>query len=163
MLESDVKINCRWLVRRDLPEVLALQKKYCRQYLTEDEHISILRQRNNIGMVAEDPETFEIKAYIIYELHKQSLLITRFVTDIEDQDEFGNALLNKLFGKLSLERRRHIRIAVPEDDLELQLYFKERGFRCTHIEKGYYGYLDAYLMQFTLLPNGETLNAKTIS
>lgn len=160
MLESKdvLNIHCRWMVRRDLPEVLDLQKKYCRNYLSEDEHITMLRKRDNIGMVAEDLETGSIKAYMIYQLHEQSLLVLRFVTNVVEPDEAGDALITKLMSKLSFERRKHLHIPVPEDDLEMQLYFKDAGFRCVSIEKGYFDDgMDAYLMQFTLLPNGKTL------
>lgn len=151
--------HCRWIIRKDMNALLDLQKIYCKQILSEDQIISILRERNTIGMLTEDIDTDVIKGYMFYELQKQSLLISRFVANIQHPDEFTESLINKLLSKLSFERRRHLKVMVPEDDLPLQLFFRDNGFRCMSIEKNYFDVgLDAYLMQFTLLPNGRTLS-----
>ena len=61
----------RWMIRRDMPTVMAIETDSFEFPYTEDEMILMLRNRNVIGMVAEVGE--QVVGYMIYELFKERL------------------------------------------------------------------------------------------
>ncbi|MDR2763385.1 MAG: ribosomal-protein-alanine N-acetyltransferase RimI, partial [Planctomycetaceae bacterium] len=51
--ENEVRVYVRWMVRRDFPEVMAIEKN-CFEFPWQEEDFQVcLKQRNCIGMVAE--------------------------------------------------------------------------------------------------------------
>ena len=66
----------RWLIRRDMDEVLAIERSSFEFPWTEEEFLCCLRQRNCIGTVAELDH--EIVGFMIYELHQSMLRILNF-------------------------------------------------------------------------------------
>src|SRR5215510_10144334 len=73
---APLPVHIRWMIRRDMPEVLAIEK-HCFEFPWQDEDfIRCLRQRNCIGMVAEAGE--RVVGFMIYELHKSRLHILNF-------------------------------------------------------------------------------------
>ena len=79
MLASGLKEVCvhiRWMIRRDMPEVLDIENRSFEFAWTEEDFIRCLRQRNCIGMVAEHDE--RVVGFMIYELHKNRLHILNF-------------------------------------------------------------------------------------
>ena len=73
---QDLKVQIRWLIRRDMPEVLEIERASFEHAWTEEDFLCCLRQRNCIGMVAEHDH--EIVGFMIYELHKAKLRILNF-------------------------------------------------------------------------------------
>lgn len=151
------EFHVRWMIRRDMPMVLEIEKNFERFAIGQDEIIHFLRQRNMVGMVAVD-EHEDIYGYIIYAIHKQFYNIVRFVT-MPNTPGVDAALFEKLRGKLNPPRRSLIRIYIAESDLPQQLLFQSLGFRAMTICKDWYcdPDEDAYLMQYQILPNGEKL------
>ena len=49
--------HIRWMIRRDMPDVLGIESNCFEFSWTEDDFIRCLRQRNCIGMVAEMAES----------------------------------------------------------------------------------------------------------
>ena len=163
--ESDVEqakqavcIHIRWMIRRDMPAVLGIENNCFEFAWTEEDFIRCLRQRNCIGMVAEKDD--EVVGFMIYELHKNRLHILNFAVH-EDQrrNGVGKAMVSKLLGKLSQERRNRIMLEVRETNLEAQLFFKSLGFRAISVLRDFYDDTveDAYLMQFRYQPTVEEL------
>ena len=142
-------IHIRWMIRRDMPEVLAIENKSFEFNWKEDDFIRCLRIRNCIGMVAEvDDKTV---GFMIYELHKNRLHILNFAVHPDYRRKgVGFAMANKLLNKLSHERRNRIMLEVREANLEAQLFFKSIGFKAISILKGFYEDTpeDAYLMLY---------------
>ena len=67
-----MRVHIRWMIRRDMPEVLAIElPKALTSCWCEEEFLRVLRQRNCIGMVAEVGE--QVVGFMIYELHKNKL------------------------------------------------------------------------------------------
>lgn len=115
--------HVRWMIRRDLPEIIEMDN------VTESEMLAWLRQRNVIGMVAEIDNT--IVGYYIYELHKTNVTVLKlFVKKENRRGKVGTALIDKLFSKLSNNRRNFIRIKIDEYNLSAQLFLKACGFYC---------------------------------
>src|SRR5690606_11120530 len=65
---QEARIQIRLLIRRDMTEVLAIERESFEFAGSEEDCLCCLRQRNCIGMVAEEDDA--IVAYMIYELHK---------------------------------------------------------------------------------------------
>ena len=152
--ESPVCVHIRWMIRRDMPSVLAIEQNCFEFAWTEEDFIRCLRQRNCIGMVAEMDD--QIVGFMIYELHKNRLHILNFAVHSDHRrNGVGNAMCSKLFGKLSHERRNRIMLEVRETNLEAQLFFKNLGFRAISVLRDFYDDTveDAYLMQYRYQPS----------
>ena len=144
-----VSVHIRWMIRRDMPEVLAIEGQGFEFPWSEDDFIRCLRQRNCIGMVAERDE--RIVGFMIYELHKNRLHILNFAVHEEFRRAgVGSQMAVKLIGKLSPQRRSRILLEVRETNLAAQLFFREIGFRAISLLRDFYDDTteDAYLMEF---------------
>jgi ribosomal-protein-alanine N-acetyltransferase len=139
------------MIRRDMPEVLAIEHASFEFPWCEEEFLRVLRQRNCIGMVAEYGE--RVVGFMIYELHKNKLHVLDFATHPEfRRSGVGRQMLVKLVGKLSTHRRTRIALHVRETSLAAQLFYRIQGFRATGVIREHYGDTgeDAYLMQYLL-------------
>src|ERR1700735_1319008 len=74
--KEQVRVHIRWMIRRDMPEVLQTAQESFEYSWTEEDFLRCLRQRNCIGMVAEQGE--RVVGFMIYELHKAKLHILNF-------------------------------------------------------------------------------------
>jgi ribosomal-protein-alanine N-acetyltransferase len=144
-----LRIHIRWMIRRDMSDVLEAEKGSFEFPWSEDDFIRCLRQRNCIGMVAEHDE--RVVGFMIYELHKKRLHILNFAVcrDVRRQG-VGQQMIEKLASKLSSQRRTRITLEVRETNLPAQLFFRSSGFRAVSVIRDYYDDTpeDAYLMQF---------------
>jgi len=141
-------VDIRWMIQQDMPEVLAIETANFDQPWCEDDFVRCLRQRNCIGMVAEHGH--KVTGYMIYELHKNRLHILNFAVHVACQRRgVGTAMIRKLVGKLSPQRRSRIMCEVRETNLDAQLFFKAMGFRAISLLRDFYEDTpeDAYLMQ----------------
>ena len=147
--KEQVRIHIRWMIRRDMPEVLNIEQQCFEFAWTEEDFLRCLRQRNCIGMVAEQGE--KVIGFMIYELHKSKLHILNFaVSPTCRRTGIGSQMVAKLIGKLSNHRRTRITLAVRETNLPAQLFFRHEGFRATRVLRSYYedSGEDAFLMQY---------------
>src|SRR6476620_10740579 len=132
-----VRVHIRWMIRRDMPEVLNAEQESFDYSWTEDDFLRCLRQRNCIGMVAEVDE--QVVGFMIYELHKTRLHVLNFAVSPEWRRlGIGTQMVTKLIGKLSSHRRTKITLAVRETNLTAQLFFRALDFRATKVLRGYY-------------------------
>ena len=144
-----VRVHIRWMIRRDMMEVLEIENQSFEFPWSEEDFIRCLRQRNCIGMVAEHDEC--VAGFMIYELHRNRLHILNFaVSDEFRQRAVGRQMVDKLVGKLSSQRRNRILLEVRETNLAAQLFFRELGFRAISVLRDFYDDTteDAYLMQY---------------
>lgn len=132
-----LKVHIRWMIRRDMPEVLAIESCRGKRAWTEDQLVELLRQRNAIGMVAEHGDT--IVGYMAYTMHKTRLEIrTLAVHEKHRLRRVGWQMLAKAIGKLQPQRREAVRLNVREADLDAQLWLKACGFRATAVEREHF-------------------------
>src|SRR5262249_60695853 len=75
-LKDQVRVHIRWMIRRDMAEVLQAEQQSFDYSWTEEDFLRCLRQRNCIGMVAEFND--KVVGFMIYELHKTKLHILNF-------------------------------------------------------------------------------------
>ncbi len=147
--KAQVRVHIRWMIRRDMPEVLAIESNSFEYPWCEEEFLRILRQRNCIGMVAEQGE--RVVGFMIYELHKSKLQVLDFAV-AEDcrRTGVGHQMVQKLVGKLSGHRRTKISLACRETALAAQLFFRIEGFRASQVIREHFEDTgeDAYVMQY---------------
>ena len=144
-----VRIHIRWMIRRDLMEVMRTELESFEYSWNEEDFLRCLRQRNCIGMVAEQGD--RIVGFMIYELHKNKLNVLNFaVAPHVRRVGVGSQMCAKLLAKLQSHRRSKITLAVRESNLAAQLFFKEHGFLASKVMKGYYedSGEDAFLMEY---------------
>jgi ribosomal-protein-alanine N-acetyltransferase len=148
-LKQARKVHIRWMIRRDMPEVLAIETVSFEFPWCENDFLRCLRQRNCIGMVAEHDD--QVVGFMIYELHKARLHVLNFAVDSRYRRlGVGSQMIEKLVGKLSSQRRNRILLEVRETNLAAQLFFRASGFRAVSVLREFYEDTpeDAYLMQF---------------
>ena len=150
--QATVEHRIRWLIRRDMREILEIEKRSFDHPWTEEEFLCCLRQRNCIGMVYESSR-YDIHGYMIYELHKDRLKILNLAVAPEvRRTGIGRAMVTRLIDKLSQQRRTSIECEVSERNLPAQLFLQAAGFRAEEILRTHYDlWLDgAYLFRFTI-------------
>lgn len=141
---SDLSMShVRWMIRRDMPEVMEIESKSFDCPWSEEDFIKALRQRNNIGMVSE--VNGEVAGYVVYTLNKRELEIINLAVKREYRRCYiGSQIIEKLIGKLSSDRRNKIVSYVRESNLDAQLFFKFMGFLATGVHYDYYETDHAY-------------------
>jgi ribosomal-protein-alanine N-acetyltransferase len=145
----EVTVHIRWMIRRDMPEVLRIETDSFEFPWTEEDFVRCLRQRNCIGMVAEFDDS--VVGFMIYELHQERLHILNFSVATEFQRcSVGSAMVQKLVSKLSPQRRNRIVLEVRETNLAAQLFFRDMDFRAVSVLHDFYEDTaeDAYLMEY---------------
>ncbi len=151
--KQEIRVHIRWMIRRDMPEVLAIESESFEFPWTEEDFIRCLRQRNCIGMVAEHDD--RVVGFMIYELNKTRIHVMNFAVASDCRRRgVGTQMLSKLIGKLSAQRRTRIVLEVRETNLPAQLFFRASQFRAVSVLRGFYDDTpeDAYLMQYRYRP-----------
>ena len=111
---AQTRVHIRWMIRRDMPEVLAIEHASFEYPWCEEEFLRVLRQRNCIGMVAEYGE--RIVGFMIYELHRNKIHVLDFATHPEFRRRgVGRQMIAKLVGKLSEPAAESHRPVRPRD------------------------------------------------
>ena len=149
--KEQVRVHIRWMIRRDMPEVLQTEQESFEYSWSEEDFLRCLRQRNCIGMVAEQGE--RVVGFMIYELHKQKLHILNFaVNPACRRSGVGGQMVSKLISKLSSHRRTRITMHIRETNLAAQLFFRAEGFRASEVVREHYedSGEDAFQMQYRL-------------
>ena len=147
--ENQIDVHIRWMIRRDMPEVLEIEKSSFEFPWSEEDFIRCLRQRNCIGMVAEYDEC--VVGFMIYELHKNQLHVLNFAVRPDFRRRaVGTQMVDKLIGKLSQQRRNRVVLEIRETNLAAQLFFRRADFRAVSVLRDYYddSTEDAYVTQY---------------
>lgn len=146
-----IKSDVRWILRRDMPVVLDIEKRSFSDPWTEEEFIGFLREPGGIGNVIEHDD--QIVGYILFDLMPGRIYVANMAVDPKYRRMgLGSKLIDKIKRKLTDVGRNRISTHVNERNLGAQLFLREHGFRCERIEKGMYDKsdLDAYLMVYWL-------------
>src|SRR5882762_2867171 len=162
--KEQVRVHIRWMIRRDMPEVLQTEQQSFEYAWTEEDFLRCLRQRNCIGMVAEQGE--KVVGFMIYELHKAKLHILNFAVQPTCRRQgIGAQMIAKLISKLSSHRRTKITLEVRETNLCAQLFFRAQGFLALRVMRSYYDDSgeDAFLMQYRLIDDTGEESDETVN
>ena len=149
MRDNKIKVNIRWMVRRDMQEVLEIERECFEFAWTEEDFVRCLRQRNCIGMVAEYHG--RVVGFMIYELPKNRIHLLNAATLKEFRRKgVGTQMVTKLIGKLGPQRRSRVALEVRETNLPAQLFLRSLGFKATEIVRDFYDETneDAYVMVY---------------
>ena len=131
-MSGTINVHIRWMIRRDVPEVLDIENRSFEFPWVEEDLIRCLRQRNCIGMVAEHAE--RVVGFMIYNLHKSRLEVLNFAIHPDFRRcGVGQQMVNKLVLKLNSNRRSQIVLALADFNLDGQLFFRAMGFRATKV------------------------------
>lgn len=151
-VQMKTEVQIRWLIRRDMPEVLKIEQMSFGNPWEDEDFLSCLRQRNCIGMVAEDEH--QILGFMIYELHKGRLTLIRLAVHPEHRRHgIGTQMIRRLVEKLNRQRRTEIITEVRESNLDAQLFFRSRRFIAIQIfREAYENKEDGYLFSYQLHP-----------
>lgn len=137
MSQSISRVHVRWLIRRDMPEVLSIESESFEFSWTEEDFIRCLQKSNRIGMVAEYDN--QVVGFMIYELQKTSIHVLNFaVAKAFRRQGVGSQMVAKLIGKLSSQRRSRLSLEVRETNLAAQLFFRSCGLRAIEIVRDHY-------------------------
>jgi ribosomal-protein-alanine N-acetyltransferase len=157
LTEAGTRPYIRWLIRRDMPEILAIERASFQSPWGEDDFIRVLRERHCIGMVnelcADVVRGGPIVAYMVYALHEGDLeLLNLGVHPDMRRQGVGRVMVEKLIGKLSSHRRRLLTVTVGERNLGGQLFFRSLGFKAVEVMRGHYEDTgdDAFRMEYRL-------------
>lgn len=127
----------RYLIRRDLPEVLDIEGQCFEFAWTEEDFLDCLRQRNCTGMVVEYAD--HIIGSVIYRSLKHEFEVLSFaVHPAWQRRRVGAAMVEKLISKLHRQRRKAIKLCVREHNLPAQLFLRSQGFRCVCVDRHMY-------------------------
>ena len=129
-------ITIRWMIRRDLSDVLAIETKSFEFAWSEHDFLQCLRHRNCIGMVAE--QDGRVVGYMVYELDRSRIrLLNLAVAPDCRRDHIAVRMMNRLVERLSSQRRTWISLTVRETNLIAQVFFRSCGFRAVSVLRGY--------------------------
>lgn len=139
----------RHLIRRDMPDVMEIEKRSFGHPWSEEEFIESLRGRNTIGAVIEDNNL--VIGYMIYSLHKSKFeLLNLAVKPIERRCGYGRQMIQRLIDKLKQQDRTTIECTVTEDNMHAQLFLQACGFKAVRIVRNAWNGSDAYLFRYKL-------------
>lgn len=121
----------RWMIRRDMAEVLGLDQQ-CNERLQwrEEDFLTALRQRNCIGMVAEQGD--DVVGFMVYHLHKHHLELVRFAAPTE---EILSKLLAKLAAKLSSYNRNRVVANIDERETRTLVRLKANEYLAVRVDR----------------------------
>ncbi len=136
-----VRVHTRWVIKRDLPEILEIENASFAVPWVEEDFLRCLRNRNCIGMVAEHGAYGHelVIGYTLYELHRDRIHLLSFaVLPAWRRQGVGEQMIEKLARKLCGHGRNRLTIEVRETNLEAQLFFRKVGFLATRVIPGHY-------------------------
>lgn len=144
-------MDIRWMIRRDMPQVLAIENEAFENPWTESDFVHSLRERNVIGMVATTDDGKNVIGYMLYSLKQKKVdLLNIAVHSAFRRKETGRELIEVLKRKLRQQKRESIEAVVRETNFPAQMWLKSCGFRCVVELLDYYneseesGYLFKY-------------------
>lgn len=156
MMKQQGTSYIRWMVQRDLPQVVRIEQDAYEFPWSEREFLNSLKHRNHIGMVVERQD--RVIGYMVYSLWLKRIEIENFVVDRYFQrNGYGAAMVAKLISKLHEDRRSQVCVDVWEYNVDAQLFFHACGFNAVDILPDHYSIPTedgrsgtAYRMEFSL-------------
>jgi ribosomal-protein-alanine N-acetyltransferase len=134
---NQIDVHIRWMIRRDMPDVLAIEQACFQWPWGEEDFIRCLRQRNCIGKVAEHKE--RVVGFMVYELHANRLHLLNLA--VHEDCRFkgvGASLVGERIKALTHDRRSRIMCEVRETNVDAQLFFRAMGFKCVQTIRNAY-------------------------
>jgi ribosomal-protein-alanine N-acetyltransferase len=135
------------MIRRDLPQILAIERRSFEFPWTADDFQFSTRGVRAIRMVCEVGDT--ILGYSVYELLDGKLDLLNFAVHPKFRRRgFGSQMILRLITPLPTARRRDVRIWIRERNLPAQLFLRHHGFVCRAVRRGWYEETDEDALGF---------------
>ena len=129
-----LSVHMRWMIARDRPEVLAIEKSSFVKPWTESDFALVLKRNPNIGLVAEHGD--KVVGFVIYHLGKRSLSVLNVAVAPDFRRlGVGTAIIEKIKTKIDGQVRREVLVNVHDSSLPAQLFFKSVGFRAVAMHR----------------------------
>lgn len=144
-----MNVHVRWMIRRDMAEIIDIEQASFEFPWSEAVLIKTLKNKNCIGMVADDDD--RVVGYMIYELSKTKLHVLNFaVAPTCRRIGIGRRMADKLAGKINPSGRSRITMEIRESNVAAQLFWRAMGYRCVNTLRDFYDDTteDAYVFQF---------------
>lgn len=142
MQEISLQVHVRWLIRRDLDEVMGIERasfRDPREPWTEGRLLSSLRKSDVTGFVAESlagPEP-EILGYMLVRIGSRNYELLRMVVlPGVRRLGIGREMINRLIRPLSPNGRNRLTIHVEDRNLGMQCFLRSCGIRAVGIRHG---------------------------
>lgn len=142
-----VPIDIRWMLRRDMYDIVDIERASFTSPWSVEEFVECLRKKNNIGIVAEHNK--RVVSFLIYGLYDKYIEITNVATHpIYRNQGIATALITKIIDKLHPQRRTSIKINIAESNLSTQLFFQHLDFIAIDILSNTDNKEDMYCLQY---------------
>ena len=134
---SRPQIHIRWLINRDMPAVLEIERQSF-EFAWTAEDFRRARLRNGcVCMVA--LVDGQIAGYFVFEHHPTRFHIIAFAVAKQYRRRgVGRAMVENLAGRMKVGRREKVMLEVRETNLSAQKFFRACGFVATCIIRGMY-------------------------
>ena len=144
-----ITTQIRWLIRRDMEAVQAIENASFTHPWSGDEWLENLKERDTIGTVIEDD--LRILGYAVYKLGKTKFeLLNLAVKPVDRRCGHGRQMIERLIGKLDPQNRTAIECTVTDDNLQAQLFLQACGFKAVRVVKDAWNGSDAYRFRYRL-------------
>lgn len=151
-----MNIDIRWMITRDLPEVLHIENRSFADPWEEFHFLQCMRETSCIGLVAEllpKPGSHyrecQIVGYVIYKFAARYIdLFNLAVLPEVRRNGIGRQLVERLAKKLT-PRRRVLLSEVSDANLPAHLFFHAVGMRATSVIRQPYETSDSDAYRFT--------------
>ena len=151
-------VQIRYLIRRDMPEVLAIERGCFEFPWNDEDFMGCLRQRQFIGIVAEHEH--DIVGFMIYSLEKSRIHIANFgVKPVYQRCGVGRQMIDRLVDKLHAQRRHEIWTEVRERNVAAQSFFRAMRFAARNVLRNHFDDTDEDCYQFCFSLNDDELDA----
>lgn len=152
-----MQLAIRWMIKRDLDDVVAIERQSFTHPMTKNEIKDILKERNSIGMVVED-EAGVVLGWMCYKLDHDQLWLEHIVVHpLYVRHGIGSAMIDKLKSKLSPSRMSVLVVRVDDDNLAAHLFFAANDMRAIGVDRKHFDDgSDAYVFCYHVF-NKETV------
>ena len=148
-------VHVRWMIRRDMRDVLQIEHDSFPFPWQEEDFLTALRERNTIGMVAEIGET--VVGYMVYTAERTKILLVNMAVDPDYRRRgIGRTMIGRLFTKIEGGgRRNRISVDLRESNLPGQLFLRDMDFRAVRVERNAWDNGEAAYVMVWHRPGGE--------
>jgi ribosomal-protein-alanine N-acetyltransferase len=127
-MKTSINESIRWLIRRDMDDVMQIDDVGYVEPWSESKFISTLRKKTVIGVVATNGFNRTI-GFCLYELQKTQIEILRMAVSPQWRRKgVASAMIDRLKDKVANQKRCGVACEVDGHSIFSQLCFRDNGF-----------------------------------
>ena len=141
-------VHIRWMIRRDLPEMLDIERASFDFPWTEEQFVRCLRAKNCVGMAAEHED--KVVGYMVYEWARRRMDLCNLAVAAEYRRRgIGKQMVRDLRATMAQKRHSVLLANVAEHNTGGHLFFQAVGFRAVSVLRRYFPHdeSDAYVFR----------------